>query len=267
MFEGQVTFGGSVSLIVTENEHDGPAVVVQFTVVAPTEKNEPDAGVHVTVPQEPVVEGAGYETTAPHEPVVFDWMIFDGQVIVHVPAAFTVIVKLHVPIFDALSETLQLTVVVPRTKLDPDGGTQVGVPTPGQLSLTVRAEYVTVALPEPDGFSVVIIFEGQVIDGCSKSLMVTEKLHVGPAVVEQFTVVDPTAKNDPDAGTHVTVPQVPTVDGAEYDTFAPHCPVVFNCVMFDGQVMVHELGGSTFAHQVPHRPEPFPEPTLGSANS
>ena len=72
MFEGQVTLGGSVSLIVTENEHDGPAVVVQFTVVAPTEKNEPDAGVHVTVPQEPVVEGAEYETLAPHEPAEFD---------------------------------------------------------------------------------------------------------------------------------------------------------------------------------------------------
>jgi len=38
--------------------------------------------------------------------------------------------------------------------------------------------------------------------------------HVGPLVVEQLTVVVPTAKNDPDAGTHVTVPQTPVVVGA-----------------------------------------------------
>ena len=37
---------------------------------------------------------------------------------------------------------------------------------------------------------------------------------VWPLVVEQFTVVVPTAKNDPEAGTHVTVPHTPVVVGA-----------------------------------------------------
>jgi hypothetical protein len=38
-----------------------------------------------------------------------------------------------------LSLTLQVTVVVPTGKVDPEAGEQVGVPTPGQLSLTVGA--------------------------------------------------------------------------------------------------------------------------------
>lgn len=41
-------------------------------------------------------------------------------------------------LFDA-SLTLQVTVVVPTGKLDPDAGEQVGVPRFGQLSLTVGA--------------------------------------------------------------------------------------------------------------------------------
>ena len=39
----------------------------------------------------------------------------------------------------AASVTEQLTVVVPFGKAAPDGGLQIGVPTPGQLSLTTGA--------------------------------------------------------------------------------------------------------------------------------
>ena len=66
LFGGQVIVGGCVSLTVTVNVQLGPAEDVQVTVVVPLGKNEPDAGVHVTVPQEPVVVGAGYVVTAPH---------------------------------------------------------------------------------------------------------------------------------------------------------------------------------------------------------
>ena len=37
------------------------------------------------------------------------------------------------------SVTEQVTVVVPGEKLEPDGGAQVGIPTPGQLSATMGA--------------------------------------------------------------------------------------------------------------------------------
>jgi hypothetical protein len=58
LFGGQVTVGGCVSFTRTVNEQLGPAVDEQVTVVVPTEKNEPDGGEHVTVPQAPVVVGA-----------------------------------------------------------------------------------------------------------------------------------------------------------------------------------------------------------------
>lgn len=56
MFAGHVMAQPAVT--VTVNEHDGPAVVEQFTVVVPTANVEPLAGVHVTVPHVPVVVGA-----------------------------------------------------------------------------------------------------------------------------------------------------------------------------------------------------------------
>jgi hypothetical protein len=56
---GQVIVGFSVSLTVTVKEQLCPVLVVQVTVVAPFGKNEPEAGVQVTVPQLPLVVGAG----------------------------------------------------------------------------------------------------------------------------------------------------------------------------------------------------------------
>ena len=58
-FAGQVIVGGCVSFTVTVNEQVGPAEAVHVTVVVPFGKKEPDAGMHVTVPQEPLVVGAG----------------------------------------------------------------------------------------------------------------------------------------------------------------------------------------------------------------
>ena len=50
---GHVMVGGCVSLTVTVNVQVGPAELVQVTVVVPTGKNEPDAGLHEIVPQLP----------------------------------------------------------------------------------------------------------------------------------------------------------------------------------------------------------------------
>ena len=40
------------------NEQDGDDPAVHITVVVPLEKNDPEAGKHVTVPQVPMVVGA-----------------------------------------------------------------------------------------------------------------------------------------------------------------------------------------------------------------
>jgi hypothetical protein len=58
MFAGQVILGGWVSTTVTVKLQLGPAVELQVTVVVPTGKKEPDAGLQVIVPQ-PAPTGVG----------------------------------------------------------------------------------------------------------------------------------------------------------------------------------------------------------------
>ncbi len=60
IFAGQVIAGAWVSCTVTVKEHIiAPIVDVQLTVVVPTGKNDPEAGVQFIVPQVPVGVGAG----------------------------------------------------------------------------------------------------------------------------------------------------------------------------------------------------------------
>ena len=63
------------------------------------------------------------------------------------------------------------------------------------------------------GFVTAVMSAGQVITGGWVSLTVTVKVQLGPGVMVQVTVVVPTGKNDPEAGEHVTVPQVSSVVG------------------------------------------------------
>jgi hypothetical protein len=69
-----------------------------------------------------------------------------------------------------------------------------------------------VAEPEPGGFSLIVMLAGQV--RVPVSLTVTVKLQVAIVLPEvsvavQVTVVVPTGKVDPDAGSQLTVPQLP----------------------------------------------------------
>ena len=134
---GQVIVGGCVSLTVTVKVHIAPDPSEQVTVVVPTGKKLPDAGVHVTVPQGPDVVGAGYVTTAPHWFASFDIVMFAGHVMAQ--PAVTVTVKLQLAVFIAASVTEQLTVVEPSGKLEPDAGMHTGEPRLGQLCATVGA--------------------------------------------------------------------------------------------------------------------------------
>jgi hypothetical protein len=64
---------------------------------------------------------------------------FAGQVIDGGCVSLTVTVNEHVAVLPEASVTVQVTVVVPTAKVEPDAGEQIGDPTPGQLSLTVGA--------------------------------------------------------------------------------------------------------------------------------
>lgn len=64
-------------------------------------------------------------------------MTFDGQVIEGACVSLTVTVNEQLAGLPDASLTVQLTVVVPFANVEPDGGVQTGVPTPGQLSVAV----------------------------------------------------------------------------------------------------------------------------------
>ena len=60
-----------------------------------------------------------------------------GQVIVGGCVSLTVTVKVQLAVLPDESATVQVTVVVPTGKNEPEAGEHVGAPTPGQLSETV----------------------------------------------------------------------------------------------------------------------------------
>jgi len=62
-----------------------------------------------------------------------------GHVIVGGCVSFTVMVNVQVAVLPDESATVQVTVVVPFGKKEPEAGEHIGAPTPGQLSETVGA--------------------------------------------------------------------------------------------------------------------------------
>ena len=156
--------------------------------------------------------------------------------------------KLHVAfgLFGDASLAVQVTVVVPTGKLDPEAGTQFTVTTPGQLSVPVGVVYVTTLAHWPAVFGSVM-FAGHVTEGAWVSCTVTVNVHVPAGLSGEtsfavhVTVVVPTGKVDPDAGTQLTVTtpgQLSVPVGVVYVTTAEHWPAAFACVMFAGHVTV-----------------------------
>ena len=78
--------------------------------------------------------------------------------------SLTVTVKEQLEELPDPSVTLHVTVVVPLANVDPDAGAHVGVPTPGQLSLTTGGGKLTAALHWPVAVPVTM-FAGQVMLG------------------------------------------------------------------------------------------------------
>ena len=113
----------------------------QVTNVIPIGKFEPDEGRQVGLPtaeQLSLTVGAMKLTGRP-ELLMAVTITLAGQAIVGNCISFTVTVKLHELRLLAASLAVQVTVVTPFTKVEPEAGLQVGTPTPEQLSLTVGA--------------------------------------------------------------------------------------------------------------------------------
>ena len=124
--------------------------------------------------------------------------------------SFTVIVNEQLLVLPAASLTPHVTVDVPFGNVEPDGGAQVGAATPGQLSDTVGAGYVTTAEHFPESVPVTTL-AGQVIKGGCVSLIVTvnEQLAVLPeaSLTVQVTVVVPFGNVEPDGGEQTGAPR------------------------------------------------------------
>ena len=146
MLAGQVIVGACVSFTLTVKVQVVSGLfglaseAVQVTVVIPTGKNDPEAGEHEAVAPEQLSVGVGvvYVTTAPHWFRSFDRTMFCGQVIAGACVSCTVIVKVQVVsgLFGLASEAVQVTVVTPTWKVEPDAGKHEAV-APGQLSVGV----------------------------------------------------------------------------------------------------------------------------------
>ena len=124
-----------------------------------------------------------------------------------VPQFLTVTVKLHWPWLPKESVALQVTVVVPAGKDEPEAGEQAVVAT-AQLSAAWGEKFTTA--PHWPGSLHCVMLAGHWIVGGSASWTVTrkEQVTVRPEVVVavQVTLDDPIWKNEPERGLQVTGP-------------------------------------------------------------
>jgi hypothetical protein len=133
---------------VTVKEHDDwlplVSVAVQVTVVVPCMKTDPEAGEQTIEPMPQLSDtvGAGYSTTDESEqpsraaPV---WSMSAGQTMAGAWVSLTVTVNEHIAELPDGSVAVQVTVVVPTAKNEPEAGAQTTVVIPAQLSDVVGA--------------------------------------------------------------------------------------------------------------------------------
>jgi hypothetical protein len=119
------------------------SVAVHVTVVVPFGNAVPDGGLQATVTpgQLSLPLGVAKVTTAEHRPGAVLVITDEGQgPIVGDCVSLTVTVNEQFAELLDESLTVQLTVVGPFGKVEPDDGVHVGVPTPEQLSVAVAFE-------------------------------------------------------------------------------------------------------------------------------
>jgi hypothetical protein len=139
-FAGTVRTGGAVSVTVTMNEAEPVlpcvSVAVQVTVVVPKGKVEPLAGVQLTgrAPSMLSVADAAYVKTAPVGPVA-SIVAFAGTVRTGGAVSLTVTVNVAEPVLPRVSAAVQVTVVVPKGKVEPLAGVQLTGRAPSTLSV------------------------------------------------------------------------------------------------------------------------------------
>src|SRR6266545_354596 len=154
----------------------------------------------------------------------------------------TVTVKEQVAWLPDASVAVQVTVVVPVGKNEPEAGLQTTLIGPGQLSVAVGAANVTTAPHWPGSLPVTILAGQLPIAGFSVSRTMIWKLHdeVLPAasVAAQRTVLVPFGKIEPEDGLQTAMtPGLLSVAVTEYVTTAEHSPGSVPFTRSTGQVI------------------------------
>jgi hypothetical protein len=141
---------------------------VQVTVVEPSAKVEPDAGTQtgVIAPSTVSLAVALKLTTAPDEEVASSVMS-DGTLISGSVVSCTITLNDADALLPAASVAVQVTVVVPIGKVEPDGGVQTGVIAPSTVSLAVAVKFTSA----PDGpVASAVMSVGTLIEGALESM-------------------------------------------------------------------------------------------------
>jgi hypothetical protein len=86
--------------------------------------------------------------------------------------SLTVTIKLHEAELPLASVAVQVTVVLPVEKFDPEGGLQLTVTAPGQLSLAVGVVYVTTAEQSPAAAFALRLAGQTIVGGCVSTVNV-----------------------------------------------------------------------------------------------
>src|ERR1044071_9834957 len=178
MLPGQLGTGRSVSLTVTVKVQFEllplASVAVHTTLVVPLAKLEPEAGTHrIEPPGQLSVSVARKLTLLAHCPGAVPTVIGPGQPGTGRSVSLTVTVKVQLEVLPLASVAVQVTVLVPLAKLDPEAGTHRIEP-PGQLSVSV-ARKLTLLAHWP-GAVLTVIGPGQLIVGGWLSTTVTLKV-------------------------------------------------------------------------------------------
>ena len=243
---GVVMFPGAVNdgpLLVTVTVNDpgtlSPllSVTVQFTVVVPIEKVDPDVALQTAAigPCSRSLPIALNVTAAPAALVAGVVMFAGGA---NVGALLVTVTENEVvALSPPLSVTVQLTVVVPTAKVEPDTGTHAAGSAPSSTSVPDTAKVA--AAPRADVAGVVMSAGGASAGGLFTTVTVNDLDTLRPpeSVTEHETVVVPIAKVAPDAGEHdgVRGPSPASFAVAVKFTAAP-AALVANVVRFSGTV-------------------------------
>jgi hypothetical protein len=129
--------GRTVTVKLQLFEFPEASIAVAITVFVPTGKMEPDRGEKVfVVPGQLSVEFAVKLTVAPLVKVrLGHTTMLVGQMIFGFSVSITVTVKMQLVLLPTPSVAVQITVVVPFENVEPDGGENVRLVTPEQLSV------------------------------------------------------------------------------------------------------------------------------------